>query len=145
MANTVFTYGKSAILGTASLAVDTIKAALLMTDNNAAATEDATFLSGLTLDECDGSNYARVTLANCTVSAVTASNLGKFDCDDFTFPTVGAGTRNISGILIYKHVGADSANIPLFYIDTPAAGLPLTASGADIVVAVHANGVATLG
>ena len=142
MANVVFTYGKSGVLGAINLATDTIKAALLMSNNTVSASgQDAQFLSSLTLDECDGSGYSRQTLS-VTVSAETASDKGKVDAVDLTFSLVGASTRTVTGVLFYKHVGADSANIPILYMDT-ATGLPLTPSGADINFIFAAAGLFT--
>jgi hypothetical protein len=144
MANTVFTYGKSGIGGAINLATDTIKAALLMSNNNAAATEDAQFLTNLTLDECNGSGYARITLTTPTVTPDTTNNKGVWDMDNIIFVLVGTSTRTVTGILIYKHVGADSANIPIAYIDT-ATGLPITPNGSSITVSIAAGGLITIG
>lgn len=144
MANTVFTYGMSGIAGAINLASDTLKAALLMSNNDAAATEDAQFLSGLTLDECDGAGYARLTVTATLTASTGGANAAKLDIADLTFPLVGASTRAIVGILFYKHVGADTGNIPILYIDT-APGFPLTPNGADINVVIAAGGLLTLG
>lgn len=143
MANFVFTYAKSGVLGSMNLASDTIKMALLMSNNGVASGIDAQHLSDLSLDECDGAGYARQTLTT-GVFAETGSDSGKFDADDVTFPLVAASTRDVTGVLIYKHVGADSSNIPILFLDT-IPGLPLTPSGADINFLVSAAGLITLG
>ncbi len=141
----VFTEAKRALAaGELDLNLDDMRFALLMTNTTitAAGEEDETLLTGLVLDEMDGAGYVRKALANETVTAVAASNAGMFDADDVTWTALGAGTRAIKGVLLYKHVGADSANVPVaWYDDAP---FPLAANGSDFTVRVNANGLMRL-
>lgn len=136
-------YGAAGLMnGSIDLDTSTLKAALLMT-NTTADTEDVQYLSGFTtLDEMDGTGYARVTLTGGTVSGDTTNHRGEVTFSDIRFSGVGAGTRQVQGVLIYKHVGADSANVPIAYLDGDSAGvLPFTANGGDIVIASPAEGL----
>jgi len=58
---------------------------------------------------------------------------GVFDADDVTFPSVTA-SKVISAIVLYKHTGTESTSKLLAYCPV-GSGLPLTATGADVVVA----------
>jgi hypothetical protein len=81
---------------------DTFKVLLLMTNTTAdtendgiAATTDFT-----TLDEHDGTGYAQQTLASPTVTKEDANDRAMLDAADVTFATLGAGSRDIAGVLI---------------------------------------------
>jgi hypothetical protein len=114
---------------------------LVMTGNtlNTAGEEDELFLSGLVLDEFDGVGYARVAALNESVVGVAAANAAMFDADDPSFGVLANGTRQIDGAVLYKHVGADSANVPVaFYDDAP---FPLDPAGTELILRVNINGL----
>jgi hypothetical protein len=119
MANFVYTEAKRAwAAGEIDWDAHTIKAVLVMTNSTADTEEDKLLMNAFTtLDEYDGSSYARVSLASKAVASDTGNNRAELDCADFTFSGIGAGTRLIEGLLIYKHVSADSDSIPLAWID----------------------------
>lgn len=122
---------------------DDIRVLIVMSNTSAMDDEDAEFIADIgTLDEYNGSSYARVALTTQVWSAVTATDHGKFTSDSIVFPTLGVGTRAGFGLVFYKHIGADSANIPIFY-KTPS-GWPFTGNGQDITVNPHTDGWAYL-
>lgn len=146
MASFVFTNAKRALMAAEidlHTGGDDIRALLVMTNTTADTEEDVATISAFTtLDEMDGSGYARQALGSEVVAADNTNNRGEFDAGDVTFASVGAGTRQVAAILIYKHVTNDSDSIPLFYIDS--GGFPFAAAGGNIQVAWNAEGVAQL-
>jgi hypothetical protein len=119
---------------------------LVMTNSTAGTDEDsATWGAFGTDDEMDGANYPAggIVLANNDATAVVATDRGKFDADDVTFSTLGAGTRNVLAAVIVKYVDGGDADIPIFYIDSgfnPPTGVP--ANGGDFKITWHADGIA---
>lgn len=114
---------------------------LLVMSNTTCDTEDTKLtISGFTtLDEMDGAGYARVALTN---EAVTDSGTyGKFDADDVTFTAVSAGTRSITGAVIYRFITNDTDNVPIAYIDF---GGDFAANGSNIVITWSATGIINL-
>lgn len=140
MADMVYTYALAKLMsGDIDLNTDDIRMAIVMTNTTADTEEDTQLMSAFsTLDEYDGSAYARVALTAEAVSAVTASNRGKFTSDPVVFAGIGAGTRQGQAVIIYKHVGADSSNIPIFY-KVPT-GFPFTGNGADVQISPSSDG-----
>jgi len=144
MANFAFTNAKRAILaGEINLATDDIRVLIVMTNTTADTDDgtgmDAALLSAITLDEADGSGYVRELLGSgAAVTADNTNNRGEFDASDITFDSLIQGTRQFQAIIVYKHVGADSANIPIAYIDD---GFPLWGNGADLTVSWNAEGI----
>lgn len=100
----------------------------------------AQFLSGasgiVTLDEYTGGlGYARVALSGKDVLKDTVSKETRWIMSAFTFgATITNAARQAKAIILYKHVGADSANIPLFWIDSVNSGLvfPFSPNGGPI-------------
>tara|TARA_Y100000310_G_C19968351_1_gene484353 strand:+ start:63 stop:503 length:441 start_codon:yes stop_codon:yes gene_type:complete len=117
-----------------------IRAALCMTDTTVD-TEDTAieFLDDFTdLDEHDGTNYARVALTTKTVTKNDGSNRAEFDCDDITWSALGAGTRDVEGILILKHVTDDTDSIPLMWVTFSSVDQP---TGADWTITIPSTGL----
>jgi hypothetical protein len=118
-----------------------IRALLVMSNSTADTDQDAGTISAFgTLDEYDGAGYTRQALAAQSVVRDDANNRAELMA---TSPiefgaTVAAGTRQAIGCVIYKHVGADSANIPLIYIDS--GGFPIAGGGGPFRVAINAEG-----
>jgi hypothetical protein len=120
--------------GGADLDTDTIKCALLMTNTTADTEIDAiTFVSNYgTLDECDSSGYARVTLGSKTVNSDDTNDRAAFDAADASFTSLGGNaTRAIQGALVFKFVTNDAASPPLFFVDFTA-DIPTTATQVDV-------------
>lgn len=132
-----FRYTKS-MAKVIDLANDDIRALLVMASSTAITDEDAEFLSDIgTLDECDGSGYARVALTTQSFDADLTNDRAIFTSDPLVFSAVGAASRQIFGYILYKHVGADSANIPIFW--KQPSGFPFEADGEDITINPHAT------
>ena len=120
--------------GGVDLDTDDIRAALLMLNTTADTEIDAiTFVDQYTtLDECDATGYARVALASEAVVADDANDRAEFDAADASFTGMsGDATRDIQGVLIYKHVTNDANSIPIAFIDF-SADIPKTATQVDI-------------
>ena len=118
-----------------------IRAILVMTNTTADTEVDSEFISSITtLDEMDGSGYARVALTGEAFAVDLANARWEFTSSAFTYTAVGAGTRQVQGLLLYLHVTNDADSKPLIYIDGP--GFPFTANGEDIVFTPDAQGIA---
>jgi hypothetical protein len=142
MADFAYTYGLAAIMeGSVDWEDDTIKVALIMTNTTADTENDKTFMDQFTtLDEFDGAGYSRQTIA-ITQSEDTTNDRAEANADaNTTFSSIGAGTRNVQAMVVYKHVTNDSDSIPLLFIDSPAA-FPYTADGNDLVIVWDTDGI----
>lgn len=120
---------------------DDIRLLLVMTDTTADTERDKLTISGFTtLDEVNGSGYARQTLAGKSLTKLgTPDHLTKFDHDDVAFGALGAGSRAVQAGIYYLHVTDDTDSVPLAYVDD-AAEFPLTLTGAPFTWIVNANG-----
>jgi len=138
--------------GTLDLDNDTIKCMLVMT-NTTADTDNATAdtLTGTnpigTLDEFDGAGYTggwggagRKTLANITVS--DSGGTMTFDnTADLTWTSLSAGTRSITGVLIFRAGTADdTTGVPIAFLEVA----DTAANGGDITIAFDASGILTI-
>lgn len=126
------------LLGDVHWDTDDIRVALVMTNTTADTNTDAEFMSSLTLDEMDGTNYVRKALTEAVNEDLT-NDRAEFDASDVTWTALGAGTRAIAGALVYLHVTNDANSIPLIYIDS--GGFPKTASGGDIQLLFNSGGI----
>lgn len=141
MADVSFNNGMEQILkGAIDFSSDDIRIALLMTNTTPDA-DDNVPNDIATLDEFDGANYVRKALASETVTQDDANNRAEFDAADVTFSSLGAGTRAIEGILIYKHVGTDANHILLFWKEL---GSTFTPSGNDVILNWDTQGILQL-
>ena len=118
-----------------------LRVALVMTNTTADTERDATSFAGFTtLDEYDGSGYARQALASQAIVKVgTPSFWAKMTATASTFPTLGAGTRSAQAAIVYKHGGTAGTDIPIAFFDQ--GGFPFVGSGANIVINWSADGV----
>lgn len=118
----------------------TLKVALVMTNTTADTEDDVNLMNGFTtLDEMDGSGYSRQTIASQSVAEDSGNNRAYFDASDTTFSSLGAGTRQVQGAILYKHVGADSSNTPIAFFDS--GGFPFTANGGSVTLQWNASGI----
>lgn len=101
MASQVFNEGKENILQKDLLTI-TIKALLLMTNTTAGTQNDGISATTdfTTLDEHDGANYAQQTLTSKTITKDDTNDRAKFDAADLTFANLGAGARDVAGVLL---------------------------------------------
>lgn len=146
MANFIYNEAKRGLANKEiDLDTDTIKVALLMTNTTADTDRDADTLSAfVTLDECNGASYARQTLNGKALAEVAgASGYVKLTASDSVFATLGAGTRSVQGILVYKHVTNDADSVPIAFIDTVGSGpvLPFNGNGGNITIDWSGDGV----
>jgi hypothetical protein len=120
-----------------------IRMALVMTNTDADTNTDAEFIASFaSLDEMDGANYVRKALANETVTADLTNDRGEFTADAVTWSALGNGTRQLEGIVLFRHVTNDADSIPIAFIDPP--GWPLNPGGADLTVTPNAEGILQL-
>lgn len=114
---------------------------MVMTNTTADTEYEKNTISGFTtLDEMDGTNNARKTITTPALTEVTgAAGYVKLTGDNQTWTALGAGTRQVQAVLIYKHVTNDTDSVPIAYIDT--GGFPFTANGGDVTITWHANGI----
>lgn len=142
MATRVFDAGKVDMLEVAVESAD-LRAALVMSTSNVDDVADTAiaFLSDFTLGEFDGSGYAREALANIAVNKDDANGRAEVDCDDLNFGVLGAGTATVIGVLIYRHVGADTANIPWSFHEYATAK---TMDGSEFISTIDADGLLQL-
>lgn len=119
---------------------DDIRVALVMSNTTADTEDDKTLMNAFTtLDEMDGAGYARGALANEAWAKDVANNRSEFDADDLVFTSVSAGTRQVVGALLYKHVTNDTDSIPLAYIN--GTGFPFDPGGGNITFQWNAEGI----
>lgn len=145
MANYAYTHGARLIMdGDCDLdtAGDDIRVRMCMTNTTCDTERDKTFLDQFTtLDTMDGANYVDKALANEVVNADEPNDRAEFDGDDLVWTALGAGTRQVAGLVVYKFVTNDAASVPLFWVDS---GFPITANGGDVTVTWNAEGIAQL-
>ena len=120
--------------------------AMLVMSNTTADTEvDAQNPGDLTtLDEYNGSGYARATLTGEAVNEDLPNNRAEFTSNAWNFgSTVGAGTRQAVGLIVYKFVDGTAANDVLaYFIDS--GGFPFNGAGGPIDVTPNAEGIAQI-
>lgn len=113
---------------------------LCMTNTTADTEKNKATISGFTtLDEMDGANYVRKPLANQAVSEDGGGNRGEFTADPVTWTALGAGTRQVQGMVVYRHVTNDADSIPIAWIED--GGFPFTANGGNLTVTWNAEGI----
>ena len=143
MASFVYNEAKRALLaGEFDMDTDDIRVMLVMSNTTADTEKDVNTISAITtLDECDGTNYARKALANESITE--GANKAIFDADDVVWTALGTGTRQVQAAIVYKHVTNDADSVPIAYID--GSGFPFNGGDADVTVSWHAsNGILNL-
>ncbi|MGE3666643.1 MAG: hypothetical protein AB7G51_08470 [Steroidobacteraceae bacterium] len=125
--------------GEIDLVSDDIRLALLSTNTTADTEDDVNLMNGFsTLDEYDGSGYARAALDSQAVNEDAANNRAEFDAADEVLTTIGAGTRAIEGGQIYKHVTNDTDSVPIAFVDDFT---NFNGNGGDITFQWNAEGI----
>jgi len=144
MSSFLYTHAAAEILkGNIDFDADDLRVLLVMTNTTVDTEKDVDDIDAFTtLDEMDGSNYARKALAAEAVAEDEANDRGEFDADDVTWTALGAGARNVQAAVLYKHVNDDTDSIPIAYIDS--GGFPFTATGADVTIQWNAEGIVQL-
>jgi hypothetical protein len=112
---------------------------LVMTNSTADTDQDTQYVSGIgTLDEMDGANYVRKACGTQVVAEDAANNRAEFSFDAVTWTALGAGTRQVLGVVLYKHVTNDADSPLIAWVDT--GGFPFTANGGNVTLTVSADG-----
>lgn len=127
--------------GDMDLNADDIRAILCMTSTTADTDVDADNTSGYTLDEMDGSGYARQALANEAVNVDDANDRAEFDADDVTWNSLGNGTRQVQGVLLHEHITNDAGSFPLAWVEFAGTINP---GGSNLTVQWNAEGIVQL-
>lgn len=91
-----------------------------------------------TIDEFDGSGYFATEVENVTVTKNDANDRAIFDGDNVSFGSIGVGTRDIVGSLIW--IG--STNKPLIWLDWSSS--PVTPDGSIFKVNWNSIGISLL-
>jgi len=132
----VYNCGKEAILKGLDLSSSTIKVALVMTNTTCDTENDGISVVGdfTTLDEHNGSGYARQTLSGKTVTKQDANDRAKFSATDPVFASLGAGSRNVAGVLLIWDNGGTLVPISFHEYTTPR-----VADGTDFEVPIRAD------
>jgi hypothetical protein len=143
MADHVFTEALVSLWGGADaidLQGDDIRCMLVMTNTTADTEVDAKNPADLTtLDEFDGSGYARQALGSEAVNLDLANDRAEFDAADVAFGALGNGTRQIQGYLLIKHVdGSDANDLLLMYKDFAS---PINPGGSTFTIQWNAEGI----
>ncbi|MAH47134.1 hypothetical protein CMI37_15005 [Candidatus Pacearchaeota archaeon] len=144
MASVVYTEFKRAnAAAEIDLNADDIRVALLMTNTTADTEEDTALMNAFTtIDECDATGYARVALTGEAVTADNTNDRAEFDADDASFTGLsGDATRDIQGVLVYKHVTNDTDSIPICFVDFSA---DVTKFATQIDIPWNAEGILQL-
>lgn len=126
--------------GEIDLDSDDIRVAIVMTNTTADTELTADVMDDFTtLDEHDGANYVRKTCGSEAIAEDNTEHRAEFSFAAITWTALGAGTRQLAGFLVYKHVTDDTDSIPLMYIDS--GGFPFNSNGGDVTFTPHADGV----
>jgi hypothetical protein len=125
--------------GDMDLNADSMRLILCMTNTTADTDIDADNTSSYTLDEMDGANYARQTLANIAVNVDDANDRAEFDADDVSIASLGNGTRAMQGYLIHEHITNDAASFPFLWNDFSSTINP---GGSTFTITWNAEGIA---
>lgn len=89
-----------------------------------------------TLDEYNGSGYARVQLTGCAVTIDNATMRAILTCNPITFSSLGIGSRQCIGMVIFKKVTNDADSINIAAIDTASGATvwPFDGDGGDVTI-----------
>lgn len=140
MASNVKNIGKSrAWSADMDLNGDDMRLILCMTNTTADTDVDADNTGTYTLDEMDGTNYARQALGNEAVNTDDTNDRAEFDADDVQIASLGNGTRQMQGALIHEHITNDAASFPFVWVEFAATINP---GGSTFSIAWNAEGIA---
>lgn len=120
---------------------DDMRLFLCMTNTTFDTDVDTDNTGSYTLDEMDGTNYARKTLDNQAVSTDDANDRAEFDADDVSWTSLGNGTRQIQGAGIHEFITNDAGSFPLCWVEFSATVNP---GGSTFSIAWNAEGIVQL-
>lgn len=141
MASHVFNAAKTRLWnGTIDLDTHDIRAKLLMTNTTADTEVDTVVFVGdlTTLDLMDGANYVDKALANEACATDDGNDRSEFDADDITWSSLGAGSRSVQGLLLYKFVTNDADSPLIAWIEFAS---PVAPDGSNFTIQFNAEGI----
>lgn len=119
---------------------DDFRVLLVMNLTTADTEKDKLTIGGFTtLDLCDGAAYADQSLASDAVTQDNPNNRAEYDAADITFSTLGAGTSDNVGAVVFKFITSQALSLPLVFIDT--GGFPFNGNGQDVTVTWNVQGI----
>jgi hypothetical protein len=149
MANFVYNEFKRAMsVGEIDLdATDSIRIILCMTGTTFDTDYDINTMGGVTTaDYFDGANHDTTnghTLASPAITEVTGvSGYAKFDATDYTFTALGAGSGNVTDLVMFKWITNLSSSMPMAHIDNFT---PFNGNGGNVIVEWHTDGILKIG
>lgn len=90
-----------------------LRFAIVMSNTTADTETEAQFVASFTtLDEYDGANYARQSVANEVAAVDLANSRFELSFDALVFATLGVGTRQAVALLQLLHVTTDADSLP---------------------------------
>lgn len=144
MASKIFNEAKERLLaGDLDLNADDIRVSLHMTNTTIDTENDGISINSdfATPDEFDGSGYSAggQALDNEAVSKDDTNDRALFDADDELFTSLGAGTRNIAGALVYEFNTNWGASSPIAWYEFSA-----TPDGSNFTIQWNSVGLLSL-
>ena len=128
-------------------ATDDIRAILVMGSTTFDTDTDIDTMGAVgTADYYDGTNHDTTNghaLSGETLGEDAPNSRAEFDGTDLTFSSLGAGTGNAVGMVIFKWITNLASSMPIAYIDT--GGFPFNGNGGDVVIAWNAEGILQIG
>lgn len=124
--------------GNIDLVNNTLRLILVMTNTTADTETDKHYVANFTtLDEYDGANYARKTLAGKTFTEDVANIRGELQFTAVTYSALGAGTRAAQGVVLIKFVTNDADSIAIAFFPFSS---NFTGNGGDLTLTPDAEG-----
>lgn len=131
------------LLGDVHFDTDDIRVSLHMTNTTIDTEVDsiATNTDFSTPDEFDGANYSSPgsALASKAVAKDDSNDRATFDAADLTWSSLGVGTRDLAGALVYLFVTNWASSIPLAWFEFSA-----TPDGSDFTIQWNSVGLLAL-
>lgn len=141
MANALYNKFKQKIIDPGTLGPTSADSVDLANDTIKLALVDTGVYTFNANDEFYSSVTSAVVGTPQTLTSKTVTN-GTFDAADVTFTAVTGAS--VEALVIYKDTGTAATSSLVAYMDTVAAGLPVTPNGGNIIVQFNAAGIFTL-
>lgn len=117
---------------------DDMRLFLCMTNTTFDTDVDTDNTGSYTLDEMDGTNYARKTLDNQAVATDDTNDRAEFDADDVSWTALGNGTRQVQGAGIHEFITNDAGSFPLCWVEFTSTVNP---GGSTFTIQWNAEGI----
>lgn len=118
-----------------------LRFAILMSNTTADTETEKQFISGgsgfTTLDEYNGSGYARQNIANEAAAVDLTNSRFELTADPLLYAALGVGTRQAVGVLQLLHVTSDADSLPDVYYEVS----PFDGNGEDVTFTPDAQGL----